>query len=98
MKEKIQCYDDFFKTIETKLKQKPWFKKGKWLIHTQLFPSSEKPEAMSFHIFKKHWFNEERKGIHFETARDLRLGIDSEMMVTLHVFHYPKIPGFSQRL
>lgn len=93
MKEKIQYYVNFFKTIETKLKQKPWFKKDKWLIQTQLFPSCEKPEALSFQIFKKHWFNEERKGIHFETARDLRLRKDNELMVTLHVFHYSKVPG-----
>lgn len=91
--ENILAHTSFFEGISDLLSAKPWFKKEKWKSEIKCFPPSGKPEAVSFHIFKSNWFNEERKGIHFETARDLRLGKDKEMTITLHLFHYPIIPG-----
>ena len=93
LKENIQNFEGFFQQITKLLSKKSWFKKDKWITQSHLFEMKGKPEAVSYHIFKKHWFNDERQGIHFETARDLRPGKDREVIVTLHIFHTAKIPG-----
>ena len=47
------------------------------------------------HVFKKHWHNEKRKGIHFETY--IGIGVHEvrkhEIVLALHPFDAPVIPG-----
>ncbi len=93
LQENIQRYQVFFDQITELLAKKPWFKKEKWIAQPHLFEINGKAEAVSFHLFKKTWFNEDRQGIHFETFRDLRLGKDKEVVLTLHLFHTKNIPG-----
>lgn len=81
-----------FKTVETKLKAQPWFKKGKWITSMHEFPSA-KPEGITFHVSKKYWFNENKQGIHFESYLSLDQKKQKNSYVTLHLLHEPLIPG-----
>ncbi len=55
-----------FSAVEKSLKAKPWFKKDGWQISTHPFPRSS-PSGVTFHVFKKNWFNNESGGIHIES-------------------------------
>jgi hypothetical protein len=81
-----------FKTVETALRAKPWFAKGGWLVAQHPFPA-KKPEGVTLHVFKKHWFNEEHHGVHFESYLDLNPKKHKSTYVTLHTLHYDAFPG-----
>jgi len=84
---------DRFKTIETSLSKKPWFKKDKWIISVHAFPNEKTPDGVTFHIFKKHWWNEDRKGIHIESYLDLNPKKQKKTYLTIHLLHSDLIPG-----
>lgn len=81
-----------FKVVEKKLNAKPWFKKEKWLISVHGFPSS-KPKFVTFHVFKKHWFNEDKQGIHIESYLAIDPKMRKKSYITIHILHHSKIPG-----
>lgn len=81
-----------FKEVEAKLKAKPWFKKDKWMVSYHPFPS-KKPDAVTLHIFKKHWFNEDTRGIHIESFLYLDLKKRKKSSVCIHLLHEDEIPG-----
>lgn len=83
-----------FKKVEKKLQAQPWFKKGQWLVSVHDFPKA-KPEFVTFHVFKKHWFNDEKQGIHIESYLALDPKKRKKSYVTIHVLHYDLIPGTS---
>lgn len=93
LQKNIGRYQEFFEQVTELLAKKPWFKKEKWIAQPHLFEMNGQAEAVSFHLFKKSWFNDDHQGIHFETFRDLRLGKDKELILTLHLFHTKNIPG-----
>lgn len=83
-----------FHCVEKRLLKEPWFKKQGWLISTYCFPSEAKATAVTFHVFKKHWWNEDRRGIHIESYLELdQKKQKKKTYVTLHLFHSPTIPG-----
>lgn len=81
-----------FKNTEELIKSKPWFTKGKWIITQHPFPKAM-PEGVTLHISKKHWFNEDRQGIHIESYLDLNPKKHKKTYITLHALHYDKFPG-----
>ena len=81
-----------FKTVESNLIKKAWFKKGKWLISVHGFPA-KKPEFVTFHIFKENWFNEDKKGIHIESFLAIDPKKRKKSYITLHILHHAIIPG-----
>ncbi|MGZ3707000.1 MAG: hypothetical protein ACXVA8_13305, partial [Bdellovibrionota bacterium] len=74
------------------LKAKPWFRKDGWQISTHPFPRSS-PSGITFHVFKKHWFNEESGGIHIESHVDLNPAKQKNSYLTVHLLHNATIPG-----
>lgn len=80
-----------FKEVEDLLKSKPWFTKEKWIVAQHPFPAA-KPDGVTLHVFKKHWFNEEHLGIHFESYLDLNPKKQKKTYVTLHALHYEEFP------
>lgn len=82
-----------FKFIETNLSKKAWFKKDKWIISIHAFPNEKTPDGVTFHIFKKHWWNEDRKGIHIESYLDLNPKKQKKTYLTIHLLHSDLIPG-----
>ncbi len=82
-----------FKAVEKTLTKKPWFKKDKWIVSVHCFPNDKSPDAVTFHVFKKHWYNEDRGGIHVESFLSLAPKKQKKTYVTLHLLHTPKIPG-----
>ncbi len=81
-----------FKAVEKALKAQPWFKKEGWMISVHGFPAT-KPDGVTFHLFKKHWFNEESGGIHVESYLSLDSRKQKDTYVTIHLLHLATIPG-----
>lgn len=88
-----QTLKDRFKIVETNLSKKAWFKKDKWIVSVHAFPNDKKPDGITFHIFKKHWWNEDKKGVHIESYLDLDLKKQKKTYLTIHLLHSPLIPG-----
>ena len=83
---------DIFKDAEAELKSKSWFKKGCWLTSVHGFPRAN-PEFITFHVFKKHWFNEDNQGIHIESYLAIDPKKRKKSYVTIHILHHATIPG-----
>lgn len=84
---------DRFDTIEKNLLKYPWFKKDKWLTSVHYFPNEKKPDGVTLQVFKKHWWNEDRQGVHIESYLDLDPKKQKKTYVTLHLLHSPVIPN-----
>ena len=81
-----------FSRISKTLSSKPWFKKESWQTSTHPFPTKN-PEAITFHLFKPHWFNEDRQGIHIESFLMLDPKKRKKSSLTIHLLHHELIPG-----
>ena len=81
-----------FERVTKALKAKPWFKKEMWQASTHLFPAA-KPEAVTFHLFKKHWFNGDKQGIHIESFLALDDAKRKKSNLTIHILHTDFVPG-----
>ncbi len=81
-----------FKRVEAKLKAKEWFKRDRWIASVHGFPK-ERPEFVTFHVFKKHWYNEDSQGIHIESYLAIDPKKRKKSSITIHVLHHAKIPG-----
>lgn len=81
-----------FESVAKQLKKNAWFKSEKWIASAHPFPSG-KPDGVTFHLFKKNWFNEDGRGIHVESYLDLSAPKRKKTYVTLHTLHHAKIPG-----
>src|SRR3989344_2185000 len=90
-----ECVERFRK-VERKLQATPWFAKDGWLVSVHGFPKV-KPEFVTFHVFKKHWFNEDTRGIHIESFLAIDRKKAKNSYVTIHVLHHAKIPGTKLR-
>ncbi len=90
--QEIKSIKSRFNNVERYLSQQTWFKKEKWLVSAHGFPNDKNPEAITFHLFKKHWWNEDRQGIHIESFLPLGKKIQKSY-VTLHLLHTKHIPG-----
>ncbi len=91
--DQVQAIKSRFASVEKSLAKNSWFKKDKWLVSVHCFPNDVKPSAVTFHVFKKHWWNEDRQGIHIESYLDLDPKKQKKTYVTIHLLHLPKIPG-----
>jgi hypothetical protein len=85
---------DIFDHVAKALKSKAWFKKEKWQTSTHFFPVKN-PEALTFHVFKPHWFNADRQGIHIETFLSLDGKKRKKSSLTVHLLHHELVPGTS---
>jgi hypothetical protein len=83
--------EDIFKSVQRSLEAKTWFARGKWISSCHPLPKV-KPEGITFHVYKKHWFNEDKLGIHFESYLYFDLKKRKKSYVTLHVLHHDRIP------
>lgn len=81
-----------FKNVESKLSAQPWFIKEKWVVSVHGFPIN-KPQFITFHVFKNHWFNEDKQGIHIESYLAIDPKERKKSYITMHVLHHSKIPG-----
>lgn len=88
-----QALKDRFKTVEGNLSKKAWFKKDKWIISVHSFPNEKNVEGVTFHIFKKYWWNEDKKGVHIESYLDLNPKKQKKTYLTIHLLHSDLIPG-----
>ncbi len=88
----VEIVERKFKLVERNLKTKPWFKEDGWQISTHPFPRKT-PTGVTFHVFKKNWFNQESGGIHIESHLDLDAKKQKKTYLTIHLLHKDRIPG-----
>jgi hypothetical protein len=88
----MQDVNKIFSGLEARLRGKAWFKKNGWLAGMHPFPRNS-PEAITFHVYKKHWFNSDTRGIHFETFLYLDPKKRKKSSVHLHILHVDRVPG-----
>ncbi len=81
-----------FESVKKNLQKKSWFKSGKWIVSCHPYIEG-KPLGITFHCYKKTWFNEDKRGIHIESYLSLDEKMRKKAYVTIHIFHDPKIPG-----
>jgi len=82
-----------FRAVVKALEKKPWFKKEKWRVSLHCFPSEKSPDGVTFQLFKDHWWNDERQGIHIESYLDIEEKKRKKSFVTIHLLHSTLIPG-----
>lgn len=95
LKKTLTGYLKVFEKVDLGLRGKNWFDDS-WDTHIWLYPSNTMPEGVAIHLFKKHWFNEGKKVIHFECW--LRHS-DHKRQVAPIEFHFEagrKVTGFSR--
>lgn len=88
----LEAVEAKFKNVKKNLSARVWFKKEGWQVSVHPFPRKN-PSGVTFHVFKKNWFNEEAKGIHIESHLDLDSKKQKKTYVTLHFLHLETIPG-----
>lgn len=88
----LESAEKKFKTVEKSLRAKPWFKKDDWQISTHPFPRIS-PSGVTFHVFKKNWYNDESNGIHIESHLDINPNKQNKTYITIHILHQDTIPG-----
>lgn len=81
-----------FDRVAKTLSKKIWFKKETWKVSTHTFPP-KKPAFVTFHVFKDHWFNHERQGIHIESFLAFDSKARKKSSITIHLLHYDVVPG-----
>lgn len=84
--------EKIFINVGVSLKKEAWFKKGKWVVSTHPFPAKN-PEAITLHVSKPHWFNDDKLGIHVETFLSLDPKKRKKSYVTVHLSHHDILPG-----
>ena len=90
--DQISQIKKIFDEASKELKATVWFKEGKWVTSTHLFPATN-PEAMTFHVFKPHWYNADRQGIHIESFLNIDEKKRKKSSVTIHLLHHDLVPG-----
>ncbi len=82
-----------FLRTEKQLRAQPWFKRGGWLVAVHAIPNEGAPDGYAFHVYKKHWFNDDGQGIHVGSYLDLDSAKQREAVVTMHILHSGNVPG-----
>ena len=80
----IQEFEPLFFELESALKSESWFT-SIWKTKAGLHPNTDTPKSVAIQVFKDSWFNDEGKGIHFEswmTNADVKRGSAS---IVLHI-------------
>ncbi|MBX9669807.1 MAG: hypothetical protein K2X93_19440 [Candidatus Obscuribacterales bacterium] len=76
-----------------RLTENDWFRKD-WLfsVHGYPYPPAA-PESVTLHVFRPHWFNQDKQGIHFETSLGEKQWKSGKIPIALHIFHTAEVPG-----
>ena len=74
------------------LTAKSWFRRDGWIAATHYFPKTS-PIGVTLNVFKAHWLNDARDGIHIETFLGKGTIAGAKSYVALHVFHKDSVPG-----
>lgn len=76
-----------------RLQQHKWFSTD-WLFSVHQFPPAPQlAEAVTLHVYRPGWFNEDRQGIHFETFIGPKEWKKRQLPIMMHIFHGPHVPG-----
>lgn len=89
--EQLSTVAKILEGVAFSIKREDWFKKGRWVVSIHPFPA-KKPEAVTLHVSKRHWFNDDKLGIHVETSLALDPKKRKKSYVTVHISHHDVIP------
>lgn len=59
-------YAALYEKLAADLAKEKWFKTG-WRATAGFFPNAQTPKSVFLQLFRDTWFNDEGKGIHFES-------------------------------
>jgi hypothetical protein len=89
----IERATELLDQVARQLQSSKWFKDG-WLTSVHCFPPPpSEPESVTLHVYKKHWYNDDHRGIHFETNLGPEQFATGLVPVMLHILHTPTVPG-----
>ncbi|MBK9202801.1 MAG: hypothetical protein IPL73_10270 [Candidatus Obscuribacter sp.] len=89
----IERATELLDQVARQLQSSKWFKDG-WLTSVHCFPPPpSEPESVTLHVYKKHWYNDDHRGIHFETNLGPEQFATGQVPVMLHILHTPTVPG-----
>jgi len=77
-------FESIYQDLAVTLRKQKWFK-SHWEAKAGLFPNAKEPRSVAIQVYKDSWFNDEGRGIHFEswmTNADIRRGTSN---VVLHI-------------
>jgi len=80
----LSDYASLYQELATTLQKETWYENG-WQTSAGFFPNAQEPKSVFIQLFRDSWFNEEGKGIHFEswmTNADVKRGTAS---VVIHI-------------
>jgi len=64
-----------------------------WQVSVHYFPSPPpEAESVTMHVFRSHWYNQNRQGIHFEAHLGSKELAKKQIPLMLHIFHSATIP------
>lgn len=70
---------------------------SRWITQTSYFPSEEAPQGVAIQLSRQGWFNEEGKGIHFETWITEKELASKKLKFVMHVLHQDTFPGTGKK-
>ena len=85
-----------FERVQARLEAEPWFARERWIAASHGFPRKA-PEGITFHVFKRHWYNADGLGIHIESYLAFDERKRRKSYVTIHVLHHDRIPGTDRK-
>jgi len=95
MKHDFAPYYTQFRNVEKDLKQQDSTRA--WEIRISYFPDERNPEGIGIQFSKSGWFNEDGKGIHFETWVTEKEIESKKLKFVLHVLHQDFFPGTQKK-
>ncbi len=84
---------ELLEAAAARLSEEDWFARD-WLYTVHCYPYPPlAPESVTLHVFRPHWFNQDKQGIHVETSLGVKQWKTGELPIALHIFHTTEIPG-----
>ncbi|MEM7792195.1 MAG: hypothetical protein AAF546_12395 [Verrucomicrobiota bacterium] len=80
----LSDYESLYQELAKELQKEKWFSNS-WQTQAGFYPNAQQPKSVFIQLFRDTWFNEEGKGIHFEswmTNADVKRGTTS---VVIHI-------------
>lgn len=94
--EVYRLYGDLCMDVERELLQRKTLQ-SKWRVTAGLYPNDQKPEGAGVQFFRPNWFNEDGKGLHFETWVKKSYHEKGEIPFVLHIEVGKARAGFGQK-
>src|SRR5258708_24891368 len=87
----LDFFHHTFVEVGLNLAKLEWFRPV-WLSRVGYYPK-DNPDVASMHVYKPNWFNDDGRGIHFETFAGPKEAREKYVPLMIHIFPTPVVPG-----